>query len=385
MFARRFETIQDACDALLEADQLTARALSIIGSVDIEATCGLPAEMMLALGARRSGADAKMLVNAAATLRAMPYTASAFADGSLSWSQVRSITLAVRTVDAAGKSTIDELIGRHADGHSSMDPDEMIARVYDAVACLRTDLARAREDRQIAREYLSIQGRLDGSSTLTGEMGPESTATLVNALDVMAEPPTTPDEDGPTRPQQHAQALLAMAEHVLNGDSTGTTRPRPRLIATIDVESLAAGAESAAARILWSVAGRPARMTPLSAEVMACDASVVPVIFNGARPVAVGDATAPISPKLRAALIARDGRCRFPACGAPVAWCDAHHIRARIHDGPTTIDNLVLLCRRCHRRIHRGRWRITLRDDGVMEFTDGRYYAESPPHRERRE
>ena len=113
--------------------------------------------------------------------------------------------------------------------------------------------------------------------------------------------------------------------------------------------------------------------------MLACDASVVPVVFDGARPVAVGDAAAPISSKLRAALVARDGGCRFPGCGAPVAWCDAHHIRARIHDGPTVIDNLVLLCRRCHRTVHRHRWRISVRDDGVMEFTRrSETYASSP-------
>jgi hypothetical protein len=110
-----------------------------------------------------------------------------------------------------------------------------------------------------------------------------------------------------------------------------------------------------------------------------CDATYVPVIFDGSRPVAVGDATAPISPKMRTALIARDGGCRFPGCRAPVSWCDAHHIRARIHDGPTVIDNLVLLCRRCHRRIHRYRWRITLDGDGMCEFSrQGRTYASSP-------
>ena len=139
------------------------------------------------------------------------------------------------------------------------------------------------------------------------------------------------------------QALVAMAEQTLNGGSISVTRPRPRLIAAIDIESMADGGRSGASMILWSLAGRPARITPIATDVLACDATVVPVIFDGARPVAVGDSRSPISSKLRAALIARDRGCRFPSCGAPVAWCDAHHIRARIHDGPTAIDNLVLL------------------------------------------
>ncbi|MGZ4139253.1 MAG: HNH endonuclease signature motif containing protein, partial [Actinomycetota bacterium] len=130
---------------------------------------------------------------------------------------------------------------------------------------------------------------------------------------------------------------------------------------------------------LWALAGRPAGLTPLATEALLCDSTVVPVLFQGARPVAVGDASSPVSQKLRSALVARDGGCRFPGCRAPVAWCDAHHIRARIHDGPTTIDNLILLCRRCHRRVHRFRWRIELGPDGSITFTRrGQTYSSSP-------
>ncbi|HEV2685833.1 MAG TPA: DUF222 domain-containing protein, partial [Actinomycetota bacterium] len=158
---------------MLEADRLVARALSIIGTVDCERETGLQTEMLLVLGARRTGADARMIVHAAGTLRAMPAVARAFAGGELSWSQVRAITTAVRSVDARGRAHIDRLIAFNAPRLCQMDPDELLGRVDDAVATLRPDLARAREDRQIAREYLAIQGRLDGSSSLSGEMGSE--------------------------------------------------------------------------------------------------------------------------------------------------------------------------------------------------------------------
>jgi len=107
------------------------------------------------------------------------------------------------------------------------------------------------------------------------------------------------------------------------------------------------------------------------------------VVFESGPPIAVGDATDPVSSKMRTALIARDAGCRFPGCHAPVSWCDAHHIRARIKDGPTVIDNLIMLCRRCHRRVHRFRWQITMRDDGSVEFNRrGHTYASSPARRE---
>src|SRR5438067_1911713 len=119
--------IQDACDALLEADRLTARALSIIACTDVEAGTGLPAEMLLALGARRTGADARMLVNAAGTLRWIPATSGAFARGDLSWGQVRAIVGALRPVDASGRALIDELIRSQASRLTTMDPDELVA------------------------------------------------------------------------------------------------------------------------------------------------------------------------------------------------------------------------------------------------------------------
>ncbi|MGZ4208084.1 MAG: HNH endonuclease [Actinomycetota bacterium] len=54
-------------------------------------------------------------------------------------------------------------------------------------------------------------------------------------------------------------------------------------------------------------------------------------------------------------------------------------MRARIHDGPTSIDNLILLCRRCHRRVHRSRWRIEVQADDPIHFTRrGRTYSSSP-------
>lgn len=379
-------SIQDACDALLEADRLTAQALSIIGRTDVEASTGLPAEMLLALGARRTGAEARMLVNAAATLRAMPVTSAAFARGDLSWGQVRAIVTALRSVDVEGRARIDALISSEAARLSSMDPDELLARVDDAVSGLRADLAFAREDRQIERGFFAVQGRFDGSASFYGEADAESTATLLEALDAYADRPVAADaDDAPSRGQQRLDALITMCEVSLSGGSSDQTRPRPRLIATVDVDSLNREGLSESARILWSLAGRPARLTPLATETLTCDATVVPVVFDSGHPIAVGDATAPVTSKMRAALIARDGGCRFPGCHAPVSWCDAHHVRARVHDGPTVIDNLILLCRRCHRRVHRYRWRITMRDDGTIDFNRNRHAYSSSPRALRRE
>src|SRR5438270_700650 len=100
--------------ALKAADALIATALDLIDHHQIEPAIGMPSEMFLCLEGRRTGADARMLTNAAATLRGMPFTKSAFGRGDLSWAQVRAIVASMRLVDTAGRATIDELVGSRA-------------------------------------------------------------------------------------------------------------------------------------------------------------------------------------------------------------------------------------------------------------------------------
>ncbi|MCC6183624.1 MAG: HNH endonuclease, partial [Microthrixaceae bacterium] len=59
------------------------------------------------------------------------------------------------------------------------------------------------------------------------------------------------------------------------------------------------------------------------------------------------------------ALAVRDGHCVFPGCDRPASWCDAHHVTRHTDGGPTTIDNLALLCRHHHGVIHRTGWHMT--------------------------
>jgi hypothetical protein len=58
----------------------------------------------------------------------------------------------------------------------------------------------------------------------------------------------------------------------------------------------------------------------------------------------------------------RDSHCRFPGCDRPPSWCDAHHVRHWADGGPTSLDNLLLLCRRHHRLVHH-RFRVEMTSD----------------------
>ncbi len=95
-------------------------------------------------------------------------------------------------------------------------------------------------------------------------------------------------------------------------------------------------------------------------EALLCDARISRVLLDPSGQVARLEALHDsITTAQRRALAARDQGCAARHCTRPAAVCDAHHLVHREHDGPTTLDNLVLLCRRHHVLWHLGR--LTLR------------------------
>jgi hypothetical protein len=142
-----------------------------------------------------------------------------------------------------------------------------------------------------------------------------------------------------------------------------------RAAATLDIHSALEPAQGIA-RLLWRQ-DRPApRLTGHAARRLACDATIRPVLVDEhGRVLGTAEPYSKVSTALRAALTARDGGCRFPACHAPVEVCDAHHIVHRVDGGPTVLANLVLLCTRHHRAVHEGGWKPQLDiATGAMTF-----------------
>jgi hypothetical protein len=107
-----------------------------------------------------------------------------------------------------------------------------------------------------------------------------------------------------------------------------------------------------------------AAVAPETARRLACDASVVTMSERNGRLLSVGRKTRSIPPALRRALLARDGRCRFPGCDNRLC-VDGHHIEHWVRGGATNLDNLLLLCRRHHRLVHEG---------GYSVDQEGRFY-----------
>jgi hypothetical protein len=70
---------------------------------------------------------------------------------------------------------------------------------------------------------------------------------------------------------------------------------------------------------------------------------------------------------IRRAVLLRDkGRCAWPRCGRPAAWCDVHHLRHKKDGGETSATNCICLCQYHHDVcIHREGWRLVLHPDGT--------------------
>jgi hypothetical protein len=68
--------------------------------------------------------------------------------------------------------------------------------------------------------------------------------------------------------------------------------------------------------------------------------------------------------------------------------CHAHHVEHWIDGGPTSLDNLLLLCGHHHRLVHAGPWRVELEPGGDVDFlpppgtTRDRLITPRPPPRE---
>ena len=95
---------------------------------------------------------------------------------------------------------------------------------------------------------------------------------------------------------------------------------------------------------------------------LAAEAKVLPAIFSAdGDPLWLGRTDRRASAGQRIVLAARDGGCAN--CAAPAEGGEPHHIEWFAHGGPTDIDNLCLLCERCHHLVHDDGWQLHS-DDG---------------------
>lgn len=369
-----------ACRLLRAGDAAMSLVVDLIARGGTEESVGVSAETLLEFDGRRLSYEARGITHVASELAHMPLLAAALRRGQVSWMQVRAIIASVKRLPVAEREDLDRLIHSRIETFATADPDRLLQFVDDEVAQSRPDLTLTREDRRTARRFLVIQPRLEGGGRIYGEGDDVDMATIAEALNAAADRPHRPQDDPSvlTRPQQLLDAFVHVCEQSLSGDAQ-TGRPRPRLYATLDVAALDGPKGGEAGRLLWGLPGRSPRLSRVTAETLACDATIVPILMDGTDVLAVGDAYRTFTGKIRTAIEVRDGGCRAPGCTAPIDFCDAHHIDP---GKGSNADNGALHCRSDHLRAHRYQWKITNMGSGILEYKiRGRRFITHPRNR----
>lgn len=230
------------------------------------------------------------------------------------------------------------------------------------------ELARGSEEQKWGRRHLHASKTLDGWGDLSGFLDPAGYVAVVTALDDLAPPDPADAPDGPrSLSQRRADALVDLSNWYLTGAKPNGNPPNLNVV--VDVATLNGQKPSLAmARCDLEGVGPVTRAT---LEQLTCGATVTRVVMAGESVILdMGRAKRLATPAQRRALTIRDRHCRFTGCHRPAQWCDAHHIDGWFDEnGPTDLDNLVLLCRRHHTLIHNSRWTITRTAVGEFQFT----------------
>ena len=357
-------------------DAATVRLLDLIREFDIREGWNNGFRSCAAWLAWRVGLDigaARERVRVARALEGLPRLKAALAHGELSYAKVRALTR------VATPATEERLLAVGRAG--TAEHVERIVRGWRRV----DRKAEIEETRQRHKHRaLHVYRDVDGSVVIRGRLTPEAGAVLLQALtaagDVLrAKPPLL--EPNPARAetrsfeQQQADALVLVAETALHhGIDPGTPGERYQVVVHVDAEVLA-DADAPG----QSVIEGGLRVSAETSQRIACDASRVEMRHDADGVIVeVGPRTRTIPTALRRALAFRDHACRFPGCDLPFG--QAHHIKHWAQGGPTTLSNLVLLCRRHHRAVHEEGFRIERRDDDGLQFRSWPHGDVLPPY-----
>ena len=289
----------------------------------------------------------------------LPVVAEAFAAGEVSAAKAALVSEVLAQCSGEGRDTerasIETQLVVKAKKASLEDLRKTGARV---LANWDVSDTVAREQRVHEARFLHFKETVDGMVAVNGLLDPVCAAPLIAFLDarVRAGFAHKRDAGDTSRDPREAgwmrvDALADLARHGLRCTQPGTAASTT-VVVRLSEKALRTG---------LGVGDCDSMATPLTAKqlrLMAVDAQILPMVCGGeSLPMDLGRAVRFFTPAQRLALIERDGGCAF--CHAPAAWCDAHHVNEWDRDhGETNLRDGLMLCTRCHHRLHDDGWSV---------------------------
>ena len=306
----------------------------------------------LNVSTRQATADTEL----AASLAEFPLTLAAWRAGEITMGHARVIARVAADPDHCDEPALLEM----ARGY----PVDVFARMTRSV--MKPGVSSEERNRQHENRWASLVQDPDGSWRLSAYLDADDGKRVSMAFNAMVRTYRTGSTvygSGPikglTSQQRRADALV----NLITGEGPHH-RPKTTLLVIADYDTVARELKD-----LRYDDGLPVAADRIAE--LAAQAEILPAIFNAeGDPLWLGRAQRDASAGQRIVLAARDGGC--VNCAAPVEGGEPHHIEWFSRGGPTDIDNLALLCERCHHLIH---------DDGWQLHSDGGQLKLKPPAR----
>ncbi|MYE74495.1 MAG: DUF222 domain-containing protein [Acidimicrobiia bacterium] len=308
---------------------------------------------------------ARRLAKTAESLTAMPQILGAVQDGNISADQGALVAESHKRAPMSEQDQKELLDLGGWQGH-----DEFKKTVAAREDQRRADDGMGRAERQRARRSFKVFDSSGGMVVLHAELDQVSGERVKIAVSALSAKMLGDDiafDPIRTFEQRNADALVALitqqpaetANAAAEGTSGGGTpnevaavapdcgiRPQKTvLVISADYDGIEGQLKNAGL-----IDGTPIELDEL--RRLACDAQIVPMIFAAdGQPLYMGRAQRAPTKAQKLALYRRDRGC--VGCGIRPQVCDGHHIQPWDHNGPTDMSNLVLLCPKCHRKVHK--------------------------------
>ena len=315
----------------------------------------------LRVNGKLSGGAAAERVEVAHQLNQLPRTEEALARGEIGYQHAVAMA---RTAEQVGAAQVRKAEATLLKAAETMDPGQFVGVAKHFEHQVDAQAALAEANRAHARRYLRIGQPVAGLVRIEGLLDAEGGAIVRTGLEPYAQPTKG---DTRTVEQRLADGLVDRCRPGAGTSHPDGAGPRVLVIVKASLDTLAGIDGAPAGELEWG-----GTIPAETVRRLACDAAITRITGLGELEAEITHAGRSTPPATRRAVVARDHHCVFPGCDRPPPWCQVHHLVFWGDRGPTKLDNLGLVCRTHHRKVHEEGWKL-------RRETDGRWVATPPP------